>query len=139
MKKEIVIVVIGIIRQKGKYLLTKRYQLDEKYSHGKWQLPGGGLEFHEKIEECLIRELKEEVGIEIKNITPIPQIFEVIYTKKHLVFPCFVCEPVEEHPTIVLDAEASEYGWFTPEEIDTLDFLSLTDDVIYAAEKIISL
>lgn len=57
---------LGVIIQKdGKILLGKR-----KNSHGagEWSLPGGHLEFNESWEDCAMREVREEVGIEIGNI-----------------------------------------------------------------------
>jgi 8-oxo-dGTP diphosphatase len=71
------IVVIGIVRKDGKYLLTKRQEVDASHtdSHGKWQFPGGGLEFGETPEECLYREMKEEIGVDVKITALIPQVF----------------------------------------------------------------
>lgn len=57
--------VAVIIRKENKILLGKR-----KGAHGEgtWALPGGHLEFGEKIFDCAKRETKEEVGIKIKNL-----------------------------------------------------------------------
>ncbi len=66
MKKERPKVGVGVIVIKdGKVLLGKR-----KNAHGEatWCFPGGHLEFNEEIEDCAVREVKEETGISIKNI-----------------------------------------------------------------------
>ena len=39
---------------------------------GRWELPGGGLEFGETIEECLKREVQEEIGVTVKAMDPKP-------------------------------------------------------------------
>jgi 8-oxo-dGTP diphosphatase len=57
---------IGVIVIKdNKVLLGKR---KNTHGEGSWCFPGGHLELNEKIEDCAIREVKEEVGIEIKNL-----------------------------------------------------------------------
>jgi len=55
------LVAAAIIISKGKVLLARRKQGD---SHqGFWEFPGGAVEPGETLEECLARELKEELGV----------------------------------------------------------------------------
>lgn len=54
-----------IVIKEGKVLLGKR---KSAHGEGSWAFPGGHLEFNEKLEECAVREVKEETGISIKNI-----------------------------------------------------------------------
>ncbi len=56
-------VAAGVILSKDKVLITSRPQGDS-YA-GLWEFPGGKLEDGETLEECLIREIKEELGIKI--------------------------------------------------------------------------
>jgi 8-oxo-dGTP diphosphatase len=74
------VVITSIIVKKGKYLITRR-SLNKKRFPGMWTVPGGHLEISDYInlpkdtkyywynvlEQVLKREVKEEVGIEIKN------------------------------------------------------------------------
>lgn len=62
MKKIKHIGVYGLIIKNNKMLLIKK---NGGPYDGKYDLPGGTIEFEESIEEALIRELKEEVGIDI--------------------------------------------------------------------------
>lgn len=55
----------GILIENGKILLIKRRTMPEK---GKWALPGGRIEDDETVEECLKREIKEELGIEVESM-----------------------------------------------------------------------
>jgi len=48
----------------GEILFTKRKFLPKK---GFWDLPGGFIDFNEKAEKSIVREVKEELGIEIKE------------------------------------------------------------------------
>lgn len=54
------------IRKDGKIMLAQR--ASEKRGAGQWCPPGGHLEMHETIEECVIRETREESGVEIQNV-----------------------------------------------------------------------
>ncbi len=56
------IVTAAIISKNGKYLVAKRKA--GGVVGGKWEFPGGKKEFGESLQECLRRELREELGIE---------------------------------------------------------------------------
>lgn len=58
------IVTAAVIRKSDTVLLTRR-KPGEKLA-GMWEFPGGKIELGESPEECLKRELKEELGIEVK-------------------------------------------------------------------------
>ena len=57
------IAVDGIITKDGKILLIKRKNEPFK---GKWALPGGFVEYGERVEEAVLREIKEETGLNAK-------------------------------------------------------------------------
>jgi 8-oxo-dGTP diphosphatase len=64
--EEMTKVAVGILRKNGKILICQRkkggrYEL-------KWEFPGGKLENGETIEQCLRRELREELALEIYSI-----------------------------------------------------------------------
>ena len=57
---------IGVcVRKDGKVLMGKR---KGGWMPGTWAFPGGKLDMNEELETCAIREIKEETGIEIKNV-----------------------------------------------------------------------
>ena len=56
-------VAAGLIFHNGKLLITQRHA--GAHLGGLWEFPGGKREPHESFEECLRRELKEELGIEV--------------------------------------------------------------------------
>ena len=58
-------VTAGIIIKDNKILIAQQ-GLDKKFG-GRWELPGGKLEQGETLEECIRRELKEELDILIQN------------------------------------------------------------------------
>lgn len=56
--------VSGILYENGKVLLAKRADDDEALP-GLWNTPGGGLEWREKIDVGIMREYREEVGLDV--------------------------------------------------------------------------
>lgn len=52
-----------------------KFAVVQERSSGKWDLAGGGLEFGESVEECLRREIAEEMGLRIVSIEPNPCYF----------------------------------------------------------------
>ncbi|MGD8306297.1 MAG: 8-oxo-dGTP diphosphatase [Ignavibacteria bacterium] len=58
-----------IDRKKNSTLMIHRIKKENDYHHGKWNGLGGKLEPGESPEECAIREIKEESGLIVKNIT----------------------------------------------------------------------
>lgn len=59
-------VVAGVLRRDGRYLLARRVRGAEA---GRWEFPGGKLERGETPEQALARELREELGIEVRVST----------------------------------------------------------------------
>uniref|UniRef100_S0DFH4 8-oxo-dGTP diphosphatase n=1 Tax=termite gut metagenome TaxID=433724 RepID=S0DFH4_9ZZZZ len=56
--------VKAVIRFCGKYLIVKRGEQDE-HGAGIWEFPGGKVEFGEGLEDALVREVREETGLEV--------------------------------------------------------------------------
>ncbi|MDT0686436.1 (deoxy)nucleoside triphosphate pyrophosphohydrolase [Autumnicola psychrophila] len=67
---KVIPVTCAIIEQNGKILCAQR---SEKMKHPlKWEFPGGKIEKDEGLLECLHREIKEELGVEIKILERLP-------------------------------------------------------------------
>lgn len=134
-KRNPVVAVIGVVKKENQYLLTKRRSPKSEFN--KWQFPGGGLEFGERIDEAVKRELKEETGVDAKIIKRLDRVFEIIREKDnfHGVFFVYLCEMTDKNQKIKINSEASEYGWFTKEEILQLDSLEGTKEMINEIES----
>lgn len=130
MKKRIIPVVIGVIRKRDKYLLTKRVHKDKQY-HAKWQFPGGEVEFAESLIASLKRELLEELGIKLQSAQFLGQVFETVGSSdSHILLLPFLCSIDGSYSKItLLDVEASELGWFTLPEILKLNCLKHTHSI----------
>ncbi|WP_163832601.1 Nudix family hydrolase [Spartinivicinus ruber] len=71
-KKSIQVAAAAIINASGEVLIAKRP--DDKHQGGKWEFPGGKVELGETIQDALIRELQEELSIQIVTANPLIQI-----------------------------------------------------------------
>jgi 8-oxo-dGTP diphosphatase len=129
MPKKIVPVVIAIIKNGDKYLLTKRSQWDSEdkgLQKNPWQFPGGGIEFGESPQQALVREVKEETDLIIKDYVLLPQIFHETRNNWHGMFICFLCSLKNPNQKIILNEEASHYGWYTLQNMSSLALLPKT-------------
>lgn len=86
---------------------------------GGWEFPGGKLELGETAQQALVREIREELDVEICVGEKIDTI-EYDYPTFHLSMDCFWCEIVSG--TIQLK-EAQEARWLTKSELPTVPWL----------------
>lgn len=111
MNKSQVQVGIGIIILKGKkILLGKRI---DGHNKGTWQSTGGHLEFGESFEDCARREIREETGLEVKNIKQVIATNDIFLKEaKHYVTIFMVCEYLNGTPSAREPNKCSEWRWF---------------------------
>jgi len=106
-----------IINNDGKIFLSKRGR-NVRNESGTWEFPGGGVEFGEKIEDTIQREMKEEYGIDIEIVELIGVNNHLIpLEKQHWVSPCFLCKLKSGRPEILEPDKCDEIGWFDLDEI----------------------
>ena len=110
---------VGAVIFKGsEVLLIKRGRPPLK-NH--WSIPGGKLEFGEKVEEALVREVREETGVEI-NVIGLIDVFESLPQREgdsHYLMIDYVAEWVSGEPVPGDDAEEAEFLSF-PEALSRL-------------------
>lgn len=105
-----------IVNDEGKIFLHKRGQ-GASINPGMWEGPGGGVEFGETMVEAIVREVKEEHGVEIE-VGEMLDMVEYIDSQngKHVIGPAFVCKIIRGTPRILEPDKCEEIGWFTREE-----------------------
>jgi 8-oxo-dGTP diphosphatase len=88
--KIVLVAAVALIDPDGRILIAKRP--DGKSLAGLWEFPGGKVESGERPETALIRELKEEIGIDVEQSCLAPLTFAShSYEDFHLLMPLYGC------------------------------------------------
>ena len=113
-------VVAAVIRNNsdGKIKIFATARGYGKYK-GWWEFPGGKIEAGETPEEALIREIKEELTVDIR-VYDLIQTLEYDYPDFHLSMDCFWAEIVNGQP-VLKEAEAAK--WLSIDELDSVEWL----------------
>lgn len=123
-------VVAGIILdERGRIFCVQRGESSKPYISKKWEFPGGKLEAGETREEALIRELKEELRIDVDS-------FEFVITIDHsypdfrLIMHSFKCRILnDKEPELT---EHLQSKWLIPSDLDVLDWAAADVPIVEA-------
>ena len=102
-------------------------------SHIGWELPGGKLEPHETSRQAIIREIREELGVEIEPVEMIHTI-EHDYDDFHLSMDVWLCSLVSGMPH---SNEHTEERWLTADELYDVDWLAADLAAVPAIRRIL--
>lgn len=124
MRKGIDYIGVGIgaviVNPEGKILLAKRGP-KAKNEKGKWEFPGGSVEFGDTMKDTIIREMKEELGIEIELLDRLPVLDHILPEEnQHWVTSGFIAKIKKGEPKILEKEKCSEIKWYLLEELEKL-------------------
>ncbi len=129
LKSNTIKVVGCIIQRDGKFLITKRL----KHSHlgHLWEFPGGKIEPGETVEQCAIRECREEIDVEVQPIKLLQEIqHDYPEVSVHLYF--VICELISGQPKAI---HCADWAWVRPEELSQYEFPEADKKII---EKLVT-
>ena len=142
------VVITVIIVKDGKYLITQRSMQEERWP-GKWTVPGGRLHsedyelrpkdtvnaWYNVLDDVLRKEVKEEVGLEIKNVEYATSMVAEYGDKYSLIISMMA--DYESGDVKLQEGESDDYVWVTVEEAKKYDLIDgIYHEIVLADSKI---
>ncbi len=104
-------VAASVITKDGRYLITRRY--DESHQGGLWEFPGGKREENESLVDCLRREIKEELDLDIE-VGPLIKKTRYAYALCTVTLHFFRCTIRSGNPRAI---GCQDFEWVEPSEL----------------------
>lgn len=125
-------VAVGLIKRKdGKYLLDLRSK--KTVMGGLWEFPGGKIEDNESAEDAIVREIKEETGLDVEIVETLP-ITQHAYTKFRVKLYPFLLKVISGRPKPG-DSAIEKLEWFSPKEFNKLSMPAGSRKILKALPK----
>lgn len=121
--------VAVIINEDGYILIDRR--LATGVMANLWEFPGGKIEQGETPEDCIKREIKEELGIIIEVERPLIEITHH-YSEFIVTLHVYICKLIEGEPHPL---ECAEVRWVKPSELKDFEFPEANQQIIDRLQK----
>lgn len=110
------LVAAGVIQRDARILAARRRR--GSHLEGHWEFPGGKIEEGESPEECLVRELAEEIGVTVRPRGILEVVFHR-YPEKNVLLLFYRCDVIEGEPRAL---ECDEVRWVALADLPALDW-----------------
>lgn len=134
------VVLGGVVIKDNKILIVQR-NMDEDVFPGLWELPSGKKEDLETAEASLVREVKEETGLDVLPVAPF-DVFNYQIEKPDVIKDStqinYLVKPANDQDelVVVLSSEHQDYKWVSVDEMDSYNLSDSTKAVLKKAFKI---
>lgn len=123
----------AVIVEGGRVLIVKR-----RYDPlaGQWSIPGGAVELGESLEDCVVREMREETGLDVE-VGPVIEVFDRITrdetggVRYHFVLVDYLCWPVGGE--LIAGSDVADVRFVDPSELADYRLTAKAVDVIARA------
>jgi len=114
----------GLVRCRGKYLLLRKAKDILPANNGKWECSGGKIREKEDPQDTILREVKEETGLDGKIVKELP-----ILHMRNEVFDsvCRVYVVDVRYDNVKLSEDHSEYKWVKPMDVKKMELVMFAD------------
>ena len=130
--KTLLVALVGLINEKNEVLISLRKNRSEY--NNLWEFPGGKVESGETPEGALIREIKEELNIDINDKCIAPLSFsEFDYKEFQLLLLLYICRRWEGEPKSM---ENNELKWVEPNMLRKYKMPPADDSLIYCVQDL---
>lgn len=122
-------VAAGLVFRAGRLLITQRHP--DAHLGGLWEFPGGKREAGESFEDCLVRELREELGIGVE----VGALLETIahdYPDKRVLLKFFRCQWREHEPR---PHDCHDLAWVTRDTLRRYEFPAADERLLRRLEE----
>lgn len=114
-----IVAVSAVVRRGDDLLLVRRARGP---AAGRWALPGGRVEPGERLADALVREVREETGLEVEPGELIG-VDERIGDAEHHVIVCFSAAPADGGGTVRAGDDAAEARWVRAADVRAYDLV----------------
>lgn len=127
LQKQLIVALALIVDKNNNVLISQRNQISIPKAHGLWDLPGGKIEFGEDPKETVIREIYEELNIDIAVISFLPTYISSVWEAKshiqHVICLPFVCKIIAG--TVKINTNAiMKIAWINKVTLHNYSFLT---------------
>ena len=126
MSKIIHVAAAAIVNDNNEVLISRRAV--DTHQGGLWEFPGGKLEAGESVEQALLRELDEELGIELKSYRPLIKVMHH-YADKSVLLDVWKVDSFTGTPTA---NEGQPVRWCSVDQLDAKEFPAADVPIIQA-------
>ncbi len=120
----------ALVVRDGKYLVTQRR--DDDSFGGFWEIPGGKKKTGETLEECVVRELMEELAVRVKAV----RFFRTAtyaYPQRVIRLHIYLCRLVEGEPRPI---ECQAVAWTDPKNLPSFHFPDADQSLVHELSRL---